>query len=518
MALTTTSIKMPLISLSLLVLQLLQPWRRTFSFSTPLALISRTASTSILTTKVHRFLYDQSRGRAVNPPSTNCVETNADETNFYPEQTKQNRATDAASSSINPSNTIINRRGMIATVGSTTALSTLVAMIDTPSLATATTANDVDDIPPVEECQPMVQVVPLEFVPTLGAYVVRYTLFGEEFAAVVDTGSPFLTVPSYCKPFRNQKMRWGCYRPELTQDSGYANTIEGFDNNYGLVVWRKADFSFPEHGAGDDKRKTILPEEQAWAVAGAAKDENQNKDTVVPKSVPVVFGVLGKDLLNGSGGVFFGLIKETDRWIRPSFLGQMGYTSFCVDLRHDSSANKSPKLVLSKRPLIGGEPQLSISSSSNSNDVDGDGNDDYIPLVRDLKKRYGAPVVHYTARASQFVVNGLPLLIDQRKRPLYVIFDTGVSGMVVSQDLFDGRYLQARKNREKSLWGRVEVTFRTDSGREVVLSADQPITTPLGKAAPWKGFRGNLVVVGLAFLDGLSMSVDIDDGKIRFVD
>ena len=115
---------------------------------------------------------------------------------------------------------------MIATVGSaSTALSTLVALIDNPPLVRAATTIDVDDIAPV--------VVPLEFVPTLGAYVVRYTLFGEEFAAVVDTGSPFLTVPSYCKPYRNQKMRWGCYRPELTQDSGYANTIEGFDNNYG---------------------------------------------------------------------------------------------------------------------------------------------------------------------------------------------------------------------------------------------------------------------------------------------
>ena len=75
--------------------------------------------------------------------------------------------------------------------------------------------------------------LPLEYVPTLNAYVVRYSLFGESFAAIVDTGSPFLTAPCYCKPYRTQKMFWGCYKPELTSDSGYANTIEGFDNNYG---------------------------------------------------------------------------------------------------------------------------------------------------------------------------------------------------------------------------------------------------------------------------------------------
>ena len=75
--------------------------------------------------------------------------------------------------------------------------------------------------------------LPLEYIPTLNAYVVRYSLFGESFAAIVDTGSPFLTAPCYCKPYRTQKMFWGCYKPELTSDSGYANTIEGFDNNYG---------------------------------------------------------------------------------------------------------------------------------------------------------------------------------------------------------------------------------------------------------------------------------------------
>ena len=82
---------------------------------------------------------------------------------------------------------------------------------------------------------PNVSIVdlPLEFVPTLSAYVVRYKLFGETFRAIVDTGSPFLTVPCYCQPYRNQKMFWGCYKPELTRDSGYENTIEGFDNNCG---------------------------------------------------------------------------------------------------------------------------------------------------------------------------------------------------------------------------------------------------------------------------------------------
>ena len=290
-----------------------------------------------------------------------------------------------------------------------------------------------------------------------------------------------------------------------------------------------------------------------------AIESEEARATPSSDTTDVVFGVLDRDLLNGSGGVFFGLIKETDRWIRPSFLGQTGYTSFCVDLRHtNANANASsgsnvnandndksivdkhskldgnningstsPRLVLSKQSMIGtgkwrgtNPPRGTKNNNNTANEHENENNsetENCVPLVRDLRTRYGAPVVHYTARASKFVVNGMPLLIT-KKNPLYVIFDTGVSGMVVSSELFDGRNLQARKNKEKSLWGTVEVSFATKSGNEVTLSAKKPLTTPLGKETPWKGFKGNLIAVGLAFLDGLAMTVDVDDGKILFVE
>merc|ERR1712238_273102 len=130
-------------------------------------------------------------------------------------------------------------------------------------------------------------------------------------------------------------------------------------------------------------------------------------------SQELVFGVFGPDLLDGPGGVFLGLIKETDKRIYPSFLGQTGYDSFCVDLRQ-SNTTGSPQLVLSKKPMIQ--------------------DDDCIPLVRDLNRRYKASVVHYTAKASKFVVNGIPLLLNDDKKPTYIIFDSGCSGMTVSEE------------------------------------------------------------------------------------
>jgi len=325
-------------------------------------------------------------------------------------------------------------------------------------------------------------------------------------------------------------MVWGCYQPERTFDSGYSNTIEGFDNNYGTVVWRKAGFSFQAPTQGSTQQQ---------------EEDSTQTQQESPTQQDVVFGVLDLDLLNGSGGVFFGLIKETDRWIRPSFLGQTGYKSFCIDLTknrigsisdndinssgngnvneggasasvNDTNNNAPPRLVLSKESMIGtglwrGSESRPLTSDQRRSELNRS-----VPLVRDLRTRYGAPVVHYTAKATKFVVNGMPLLITPRK-PLYVIFDSGVSGMVVSQELFDGRYLQARKTREKSLWGTVEVTFATTAGEEeITLRAQKPLATPLGKATPWKGFRGNLIAIGLAFLDGLAMTIDVDDGRILF--
>lgn len=346
------------------------------------------------------------------------------------------------------------RRIMLQQMAKIVILPTAAATFNLPAAAFATdTTTTTTDSVVLSSDESRIKV-PLDYIPALNAYVVHYYLFGERFGAIVDTGSPFLTCPSTCSTW-SYKYKWGCYHPERTFDSGYSNTIEGFDNNQGKVVWRKAGFSFD---------KDVQPQQN------------------------LTFGVFGPDLLDGPGGVFFGLIKDTDKWIRPSFLGQTGYKSFCVDLRDNST------LTLSKEAMI----------------LD----DDYIPLIRDLNRRYKAPVVHYTAKAAGFIVNGLPLKLDDRT-PTYVIFDTGLSGMAVSDELYQGRNLQARKNREKSLWGEVSVSFQTKAGEEVELSAKKPITTPLGKDTPWTKFKGNLIVLGLAFLGGKSMTIDIDDNKIQ---
>ena len=50
-------------------------------------------------------------------------------------------------------------------------------------------------------------------------------------------------------------------------------------------------------------------------------------------------------------------------------------------------------------------------------------------------------------------------------------------------------------------------------------SAQRPITTPLGSERPWgRKLDGHLIVLGLAFLDGRKMTVDIDGQQVWFED
>jgi hypothetical protein len=360
------------------------------------------------------------------------------------------------------------RRKVLSDLSSIPAVASVTSLVSVSSSTLPANAADATD---KEVPLPSTVKIPLEWIPSLNAYVIYFWLFDERFGAILDTGSPFLTVPFRCNKFA-YKYRWGCYQPEKTRDSGYANSVEVFVNNQGTVVWRKADFRF---------------------VPNATETQD------------VVFGVLSEDLMDGPGGVFFGLLRETDKWIRPSFLGQTGYTNFLVDFRNTSASH----LVLSKDSLFQEEEETDTASSSLSLPS----LSDYIPLVRDLHKRYKCPVVHYTSMATSLTISGQNQDLD--KRPTYVIFDTGVTGMLLSERLFEGRYQQARQNREKSLWNTVELTFQTAQGNTMTLTATKPVTTSLGTKTSFKGFRGNLIVAGLAFFDGRALAVDTENDQLQ---
>jgi hypothetical protein len=92
-----------------------------------------------------------------------------------------------------------------------------------------------------------------------------------------------------------------------------------FEAHQGEVVeWREGLFSFLPEGSN-----TIINTELAASSLAL----------LFPHSSSMTFGVISETLMDGPGGIFLGLVKNTDSWIRPSFLGQSQVTAFSVDLR-----------------------------------------------------------------------------------------------------------------------------------------------------------------------------------------
>jgi hypothetical protein len=90
---------------------------------------------------------------------------------------------------------------------------------------------------------PRTIVVPIEYVPDLSAYICRFRLgnngndgnhHNNDFCGIIDTGSPFLTVPSYCATSSSKTVwdggpKWGCY--DARNDDGSAGSDEIEDVN-----------------------------------------------------------------------------------------------------------------------------------------------------------------------------------------------------------------------------------------------------------------------------------------------
>lgn len=340
--------------------------------------------------------------------------------------------------------TYASRRNVLATIG-------VLPFLMDPSSSNAQEMN----------IQAQSITMPLES--TGNSYLIYYRVSQSLFRAVLDTGSPFLMLPNSCS--ENTRAKAGCYR-EQGVPSGLSNTIELFDGFEGEVEWRKGGFSF-------------------YNATGS----------MMVSSPTFIFGVANDDILSGTGGLFFGLIKNTDKRIRPSFLGQTEVTSFIVDLRNDKVRNISPSLTLSTVPYLA--------------------NRDYIPITNYLRK-CGDPVQHYVSKLKSIFINGQQL-IPKDKRPIYAIIDTGTTGMVVSKELYDQRYIEARERRERKLWGgEVELTFETEMKNTKSIKAVKPLTTPFDRKPNWKKFKGHVIVVGLSFLEDQQITIDIDDRRLWF--
>ena len=139
--------------------------------------------------------------------------------------------------------------------------------------------------------------IPLKFLPRAGCLAVSILVkdsYG--YLAVVDTGSPFLTVPADCVYFSQPSLRFRPSREQYGQASG-------------RVKWRRS-------------RVKLSDTDQEGSL---------------------VFCIPDATLVDDTGGIFAGLMVKDA--VRPTLLGQLGYPSFRLDY-----ANQL--LTLSSRPLL----------------------------------------------------------------------------------------------------------------------------------------------------------------------
>ena len=329
-------------------------------------------------------------------------------------------------------------------------------------------------------------------------YYINYTMNGIMFRAIVDTGSPFLLVPTICTRL------YGC-PPKNSSNSQYESTdlddtVEIYGGQDYDVKWKKGILQFVGSSSTDSFHSNSF---FSGLINRNIKNEinyninnyddfiitkfntiNNFQSNVVEDSLlsrgkqKVIFASVGYDILLPPGGVFVGLIKEKSKDIRPTLLGQLGYNSIRFDTR-------SNYLTLSKTSLLA-SPSLSSSSPSSST-TKSTLDQSVIPLI-DLRQ-YGDPVCHYAVQVRSLEINNKRIGDDNTT--IYAIFDTGTSGCVLSDDIVND-YNTPNPIRQ------VGVTLLTEGGGDVYIQA--------------KATRDNLFVVKANKITWFQNKKKRDDG------
>ena len=299
-----------------------------------------------------------------------------------------------------------------------------------------------------------------------GVYCTEYDISGVRMQAIVDTGSPFLVVPSLCST------EWGCLaksRQEIFTDAYLEDTTEIFGGqNY----------------------------ESKWKVGKSIQLGNVELNQII-------FPLVGEDVFRPPGGVFMGLIKYKSDDIRPTFLSQTNFSCIRLDIPEKT-------LELTSCDLIG----------------------DALDTVNLLDLRSaGDPVRHYTALIKELYINGRR--IGENKK-LYAVFDTGTSGCVLQDELFNDKdtpnppreikvILESNEGNDVSLTASARnrknifvVTasdinwFKYERGTECTRRANNLTCKKVANTndTPW------VVVLGSAFLEDKIMTIDADRNKL----
>ena len=232
---------------------------------------------------------------------------------------------------------------------------------------------------------------------------------GEPFQVIIDTGSPYLVVPleDSCNAQPAKQSFYGCASPGQFVRAGFPSTSEQYGAVPGKMEWLAGELSFGETDLrmeSDGSLSLLLRYRDLGAKLGRRR-------------TATVFGGADRRVLSQSGGALLGLIRNVNRLpqstiprsdLRPTVLEQLGLCAFRLDA-------PAATLTLSSAALI--------SPSA-----------DALPLVDPRDEGDGVEHMCCRVAGDQLVLDGIA---RRASRPVYCVFDSGLTGIVLSQSLVD---------------------------------------------------------------------------------
>jgi hypothetical protein len=309
------------------------------------------------------------------------------------------------------------------------------------------------------------------------------------YYAVADTGSPFLTAPPAAVPY--------------TTSTALPDSTEQYGEAVGRMTWRRASVRL------DD-----------GARASAAREATTNRVDDA-RSTRCIVGIPQQNVVNETGGVFFGLMGDDDG--RPTVLQQLGYASFVLDYGARLLTLSNQSLLLFPRPHSKENDNESIATMA----------------MYDLSP-YGLNLHHYAVKCTGLVLdttNGpvhVSVLHPKMKRDVVVVFDTGLTGCIFSDSFLDDPHLLPIPIQTiRGATVMVAATAATGAAAAAATTTPPPINqqqqqlrsqAPYWNLAcfrlPW--FRRendadhpHIVVAGATFLHGSKLTVDTESKRMR---
>ena len=345
-------------------------------------------------------------------------------------------------------------------------------------------------VPPSPAALPRTVQLPLEQAAG-GVLTTGLFIDGERFRVIIDSGSPYLVLPAEeaCERQPPRLSAFGCAAPGQFRPTGLASTSEQYGVLRGRVDWLTGDLAFGETELGmeADGRLFLRLIFEARQQAGG----------------PVVFGAADRNVMGQSGGALLGLIRDVNREpistipqaeLRPTALTQLGLSAFCIDAPRRT-------LTLSSTPLIGAA-------------------NDALPLVD--PRPYGDGVEHVCCRVDgdELVVDGVRL---KSRRPILCVFDSGLTGICLSQSLVDelglGRRVTPQAGQRDGGVKSLRVPLRSERGRRVLLDGardSSPYFYVQAVSLDWfvdTTDGPHVVAVGQCVLARGALSVDLDGSR-----